>query len=112
MSRITPSVVRGRRCRRRTGGAHDLGDAPALDDETRVPRLDGDLVVHLRRLLAVLAAIPNVNHLGNDAAGRDDPVAPLHLTDSYLVLAPLLLLRSKDDHPEDQDDHREHEYRA
>jgi len=84
---------------------HDARDLAALDDDSRLGRLDRDLVLHrTRRRTFSGGYLPDVHDLADDAAAGDDPIAALDAAQCLLVLLPLLLLRADEEEVEDAQD--------
>src|SRR5829696_7410772 len=87
--------------------ANDAGDLPALDDESRLGGLDGDLVFHRPRGRALAGGdFLDVHHLADDAAEGDDLVSALDRAQRRLVLLLLLRLRADQEEVEDRQDQR------
>ena len=79
-------------CCGRARTADDARDAAALDDQSRLGRLDRDAVLHRARgRCPRRVGFLDVHHFADDAAGGDDLVAALDRAQRGLVLLPLLL---------------------
>src|SRR5690606_17792488 len=85
----------------------DACNASALDDHSRVAGLDGDTVVHCRRILGL-----NGHDFANNSAGGDDLIALLERFHQGIVLLALLLLRANENEVEDGEDRAIHENHA
>ena len=73
MSRMVTGVVLLFHRRRARAHADDARDPAALDDEPRLGRLDGDVVLErLRRAAVACHRLPHMNDLADDATGGDD----------------------------------------
>src|SRR6185503_4380336 len=90
-------------------GADDARDAPSLDDQARLARLDRDAIVETIAA-AVLADFADVDDFADDTTRRDDLVAALERLQRILMLLPLLLLRTPHDEVDDRDDEDELEH--
>src|SRR5215207_4868964 len=91
----------------RSRAADDARDLAALDDEARLGRLDGDVILQRPRG-GTLARddLLDVDHLADDPAEGDDLIAALDRAQRRLVLPLLLRLRADEEEVEDREDQR------
>src|SRR5215218_9640702 len=98
------SLLGGRGCSR---AADDAGDLAALDDQSRLRRLDRDVILHRARGGALARDdLLDVDHLADDPTEGDDLIATLHRAQRLFVLLLLLRLRADQKEVEDGEDQR------
>src|SRR5215213_9487324 len=98
------SLLGRRGCSRSADDARDLS---ALDDEARLGRLDGDVILQRPRGGAFARRdFLDVDHLADDPTEGDDLIAALDRTQGILVLPLLLRLWADEEEVEDREDQR------